>query len=265
VVIDLHCHVLPGVDDGPADMDESVALARVAEAVGIHTLVATSHVSFDVRLTPEVVARGVAAVNARLEAEGVGVGVRPGGEVAVAYGMRLDDAQLAGLRLGGGPWLLAECPLERVATGFDSALRALAARGHRLVLAHPERSPAIRRDPAMLRALVGEGMLSSITAGSLVGRFGAEVREFALRLLEEGLVHNVTSDAHHAVRRPPGLRAALFAAAEELPGLEGQIDWLTVDVPAAVLAGRDVPPRPVDLPRRPQPRRGLLRRLVRPR
>lgn len=264
-MIDLHCHVLPGVDDGPADMGESVALARVAAGVGIDTLVATPHVSFDIRTRPTDVARRVAAVNQRLAEEEIAVEVCSGGEVAIAYGLRLADEELTALHLGGGPWLLAESPLERAAPGLDRALRTLAGRGHRLVLAHPERSPAMRRDPALLRSLVDEGMLSSITASSLTGRFGVEVREFALHLLEEGLVHNVTSDAHHAVRRPPGLRDALLATAEELPGLDAQIDWLTNDVPAAVLAGTPIPARPVDPPRRWKPRRGLLGRLDRSR
>jgi protein-tyrosine phosphatase len=259
-VIDLHTHVLPGVDDGPASMEESVALARVAETVGIDRLVATPHVSFDVPTAASTVAAGVAEVNRRLAAEGVSVRVEPGGEIAAGYGAGLEDDELRLLRLGGGDWLLLECPLTRSAPGFELILRALHARGHRIVLAHPERSPVIRRQPQMLRALVDEGMLSSITAGSLIGRFGGEVREFALTMLEAGVVHNVTSDAHDPVRRAPGLRGAVLAADAELPGLADQLDWLTRDVPAAILGGGPVPTPPAPPPRRRRGRRRLLRR-----
>jgi protein-tyrosine phosphatase len=259
-VIDLHTHLLPGVDDGPASMEESVALARVAEAAGIDTLVATPHVSFDVPTTPAAIESAVIRVRERLAAEGVAVRVLAGGEIAAGYGAGLDDVDLRRLRLGGGEWLLLECPLTRSAPGFELVARALQARGHRILLAHPERSPALRRQPALLRGLVDEGMLASITAGSLVGRFGGEVRDFALTMLEAGVVHNVTSDAHDAIRRAPGLRVAVLAADAELPGLADQLDWLTRDVPAAILGGGPVPSRPGASLRRRRGRVRLLRR-----
>jgi protein-tyrosine phosphatase len=115
----------------------------------------------------------------------------------------------------------------------------LQARGHRVMLAHPERCAVFHRDPALLQSLVDEGALASITAGSLVGRFGGVVRRFALALFEAELVHNVASDFHSIVRRPPGAVGEL-----EQAGLGGFADWLTQDVPAAILDGREIPPRP---------------------
>jgi protein-tyrosine phosphatase len=247
-VIDLHCHVLPGVDDGPATLEESVALARAARAAGITTLVATPHVSREYPTTSREVQDGVAAVNAALARAGVEVEVVRGAEVALDRGVDLDAGELAALRLGDGDWLLAECPLSPAAGEFDLLLHALRARGHRLVLAHPERSPALQRDPARVRALVRAGMACSITAASLVGGFGREARRLALHLVEAGLVHNVTSDAHDAVRRPPGLREPVLAAAVEAPALRGRLDWLTREVPRAILAGDDLPPPPIATP-----------------
>ena len=98
-------------------------------------------------------------------------------------------------------------------------LHHLQARGHRIVLAHPERSPALQRDPGKLAALVDAGMLCSITAGSLVGRFGSTVQRFTFDLVQEGLVHNVASDAHDARRRPPGMAEEITQADADLPGL----------------------------------------------
>lgn len=258
-MIDLHTHVLPGIDDGPPSFEGSLALARGAVADGVTTLVATPHVSWE---WPDNDAAGIAArvdaLEAQLAEAGVDVTIRTGGELALTRAFELSDDELRGLRLGGGEWLLAECPLTTVATGFDTAVQALAARGHGIVLAHPERSPMLQGDPEVLRRLVEGGMLTSITAGSLLGRFGSTVKSFAFWMLEEDLVHNVASDAHDAARRPPGLGEALHAADAELPGVGERAEWLTVSVPRAILDGGPVPGPPAPPPARR--RRGLLRR-----
>ncbi len=118
------------------------------------------------------------------------------------------------------------------------------------MLAHPERCPAFHREPQALRALVSAGALTSLTAGSLVGRFGGEVRRFALGLVEEGLVRNVASDAHDSFRRPPGAATELEQAC-----LGPLAEWLTGSVPAAILDGGEIPPRPPFQPARVRRRR----------
>ena len=107
------------------------------------------------------------------------------------------------------------------------------------MLAHPERCPALQRDRQVVRSLADAGVLMSITAGSLVGRFGGEVRRYALELVREGLVHNVTSDAHDSVHRQPSMAREL-----EKAGLAPLAEWLTRAVPAAILSGEEIPPRP---------------------
>jgi protein-tyrosine phosphatase len=254
-VIDLHCHVLPGIDDGPATIADSIALARAAAADGTRTIVATPHVSWDYpATTAAVIADGVTAVNGALRDAGVPVTVVPGAEVALTRAADLTDDELIALRLGGGPWLLVEPPFSPGAAGLDLALHALAARGHRIVLAHPERCPGFLRDRELLARMVRDGMLCSVTAGSLTGRFGRTVQRFAHTILREGLVHDIASDAHDSgVRRPPLLAGEVRAA-----GFGDQADWLCRDVPEAILAGRRLPPAP------PPPRpRGVLQRLLR--
>ena len=259
-MIDLHTHVLPGIDDGPATVEGSIELARAAAADGATTLVATPHVAWDY---PENDAARIAAavdeLGARLAQEGVDIRIRTGGELAVTRAYELANDELSALRLGGGEWLLAECPLSSAAAGFDNALFAVAARGHRIVLAHPERSPLLHKDTELLRRLVGSGMLTSITAGSLLGQFGSTVKRFSLWMLEEDLVHNVASDAHDARRRPPGLKEALAAAEAELPGVAARADWMTRAVPRAVLDGGAIPQAPGPAPARKR-RRFLGRR-----
>jgi protein-tyrosine phosphatase len=249
-MIDLHCHVLPGIDDGPASIEGSVALARSAVAAGIATLVATPHVNARTPNDPDTIADLVDVVNARLEAEGVELTVLPGAEIAISRLDEIEPAQLPRLGLGGGPWLLVEPPFSPVAVGLEGPVLSLLDQGHRVVLAHPERCPALQRDRQIVRSLVTAGVLMSITAGSLVGRFGREVRRYALELAHEGLVHNVTSDAHDSVNRPPGMAREI-----EQAGLAPLSDWLTLAVPAAILNDEAIPPRPseaFDAVRRPR-------------
>ena len=262
-MIDLHTHVLPGIDDGPPSTEASIELARVAAAAGTTTLVATPHIAWDLPNDAATVARGIAQLQPELDAAGIPITLRGGGEIVITKAIDLSDEELTALRLGGGEWLLAECPLSGSASGFESLLHQLQARGHRIVLAHPERSPTLQRDPSILRGLVDAGMLSSVTAGSLRGDFGSTVKRFTFDLLEQDLVHNVASDAHDARRRRPGIADAFEAAASELPGIEERAEWLTVDVPRAVLDGGPVPAAPGEPPRRRK--RGFFRRASRQR
>lgn len=238
-MIDLHCHVLPGIDDGPRTIEESLALVRAAAAAGTQTIVATPHSSARYPNRPEAIASLVEELRERLGAERIAMDIRPGAEIAMTHVSEIDPAELSAMRLGGGPWLLFEPPFVPVVTGLGRAVAALQEQGHRIVLAHPERCPAFHRDLDLLRALVGDGALASITAGSLVGRFGKQVRRLAERLMAEGLVHNVASDAHDARWRPPGVAAELARA-----GLGELAGWLTRDVPAAILSGAEIPQRP---------------------
>jgi protein-tyrosine phosphatase len=244
VAIDLHTHVLPGIDDGPETIEGSLELARAAAAAGTSVLVATPHVSWTYPNNADTIDPLVAELNARLATEGVELEVRGGAELAMTRLPDIPVAELPRLSLGGGQWLLVEPPFAPTVTGLDALISDLQRQGHQILLAHPERCQAFHRDPAMLRELVNTGVLTSITAGSLVGRFGGEVRRVALSFAREGLIHNVASDTHNTVSRPPGVAAELRQA-----GLEPLTDWLTEQVPAAVLSGADIPPRPeVELP-----------------
>jgi len=248
-VIDLHCHVLPGIDDGPATVEDSLELARLAAAGGTTVLVATPHVSWRYRNDAATIAERVAELNERLASEevltadGRVLEVRAGAEIALTLIPELSDTQLAALGLGGGPWLLVEPPFTPVAPNLDAILLELQRTGHRIVLAHPERCPAFQRDLPMLERLVHAGLLTSVTAGSLGGRFGGEARGLALVLARQGLLHNVASDAHDAVNRTPEIAAEL-----ERAGLAPLAPWLTGAVPAAILDGGEPPPAPVGAP-----------------
>jgi protein-tyrosine phosphatase len=244
-VIDLHCHVLPGIDDGPATIEESVAMARVAAAQGTRTIVATPHINISYPNRAPGIAEAVEALNERLRAEQVPLEVRPGAEIAMTSLEELGDDQLAALTLGGGRWLLMECPFTLAIDGFAAIVRDLRHNGRDVVLAHPERCSGFQRRRDLLAELVELGALTSVTAGSLIGAFGKEVRRVAFEMFRDGLVHNVASDAHDPHHRSPQLAGPVNSA-----GLRSQLEWLTDAVPAAILAGTSPPPPP---PREAEP------------
>jgi protein-tyrosine phosphatase len=238
-VIDLHCHVLPGIDDGPESIEGSVALARAAANLGVRTMVATPHVSTRYPNSSQTIIDLASQLERRLAAEEVSLEILPGAELAVTRIADLEPEELARLRLGGGPWLLIEAPLSVSAPDIGPAMTDLQRSGFRILLAHPERCPAYHRAPATLESLIQGGVLTSITAGAFAGRFGGRVRRFALDLTRAGMVHSVASDAHDRSQRPPGMTAELKQA-----GLGGLTDWLTREVPEAILRGSDIPRRP---------------------
>lgn len=238
-MIDLHCHVLPGIDDGPQTLRESLELVCIAAGEGIRTIVATPHVSTRYANDSGTIAGLVENLNRELQDRDLGVSVRTGAEIALTRAERLPPQELGRLALGGGAWLLIEPPFTPVAERLEEMVMAIMRTGHRVLIAHPERCPALHRDPRALGDLVRAGALTSVTSGSLLGRFGEPVRRFAQRLLDEHLVHNVASDAHDALRRRPTL-----AADAQDARLGGLTEWLTVEVPAAILGGEEIPKRP---------------------
>jgi protein-tyrosine phosphatase len=262
-MIDLHTHVLPGLDDGPATMEAALDLLEQIAAEGVATVVATPHVSESYPNTASTIREAVAAVRGELAERGIGIDLRPGAEVTIEAATTMPDEALRELGLGGGSWLLVESPLSPSAGDFDPLLASLRERGFSLVLAHPERSPAFQREPRRLLDLVAAGDLCSVTAGAMSGRFGRTARRFTIDLLREGFVHDVASDAHDLAGRPPGLLAGFAALESELPGIAAHARWHTEEVPAAILAGRRPPPGPAPPGPAPPRRRwlpGLRRR-----
>ena len=238
-MIDLHCHILPGIDDGAPDLEETVAMARVAADDGIRTIAATPHVRDDHPFDlAELPARRERAQRA-IQNEGLQVEVVRGGEVAIEKLGNISDAGLASICLGGGSYVLVESPYTHALEWVEQGLYGLQERGFRPVLAHPERSPSFLATPERLAELVADGVLCSLTAASLEGRFGRRVKKFSLELLKEGLAHNIASDAHGSTARRPQLSAGMTVAARKVKGFRPE--WYTRLVPEAILAGTDLP------------------------
>jgi protein-tyrosine phosphatase len=243
-VIDIHSHILPGLDDGAPDLTASVAIARMAAADGVRTMIATPHVREDFPFPLDQIAERTRAVNEELRSRAIPIEVLRGAEVAASKLPDLDDETLAALCLADGPYVLVESPYLRASDLFEAAVFDLQLRGFRPVLAHPERSPSFQRHPERLAAMVERGVLCSVTSASMSGRFGRTVQKFTRRLFESGLVHDVASDCHDTAARPPGLGGGFRVLERDVPGIVEQMPWFTQLVPEAMVAGAALPSRP---------------------
>jgi protein-tyrosine phosphatase len=240
-LIDLHSHVLPGLDDGAADLGEAVGICEAAEADGIRVLAATPHVRADYPTTPEQMERALAEVR---RAVGGTIELVPGGELDLAELARPKE-ELARFGLGGTRFLLVETPYLGWPLDLEQRLFEVRLAGFSVVLAHPERNRDVQQRPALLEPLVAAGTLVQLTAASIDGRFGRNARDCSFELLERGLAHLVASDAH-----APDLRAIGMSDAVDAIGEEQLARWLTEAVPRAILDGTAAPPRPEGKPRR---------------
>jgi protein-tyrosine phosphatase len=245
VVIDLHAHLLPGLDDGPRSIEQSLALCRALLDQGVTCAVATPHMFDGVYEVPrEAVYDGVRALAARLAQAGVPLRVLPGADIRVD-GRVLEAARAGELVCLGGrapppeQYVLLELPADLIPPGFDWFLDELGRAGYAPVLSHPERSAVFQGDRAALEEFCDAGMLVQVSVGSLTGDFGRRARASAREMLRRGLVHVLASDCHDLKRRPPRLAEGLAEAARLIG--PGAARALVEANPAAILAGEPLP------------------------
>lgn len=240
-MIDLHFHCLPGIDDGPEDWDESVALCRAAAAEGTTMIVATPHVLRGpwVNDDPELRDALVLELNNLL-------GGVPEILAGCEYFLSADAVELVergrwspltGLNRTG--YLLLELPSGEIPGHTGALFHELTLLGVTPVLAHPERNRPLSEDPERLEELVERGARVQVTAGSLLGDFGPAAAEAAREMFRRGLVHLVASDAHSVDRRPPRLAAARRHVLETW-GEKAELG-LFVDNPRAVILSEPLP------------------------
>jgi protein-tyrosine phosphatase len=236
-IIDLHCHILPGLDDGAPSDAMSVAMARIAATEGIVTLLATPHTLDGVHDVDPGSARAAGArLQALLDRAGIPLRLQVAAEVHLHEDLpdlvRRDPGVTPD---GAGRFVLLELPHQSAPPGLPDFLFRLQAAGTTPVIVHPERNLAVRDDPSLARTWVERGALLQVTAGSLTGAFGAAILACCEGLVRSGLVHFIATDAHSDTRRPPRVQAA-GAAAAKIVGDDGA-RALLVDNPARVLGG----------------------------
>ena len=252
-MIDLHCHMLPGIDDGAADMNVALAMARMAVADGIETVACTPHIYPGLyENTGAGIEAGIAALRAALADAGIPLKLVTGADTHLVPGL------LAKLRTGevptlaGSKYFLLE-PAHHVAPPqFEDSVFEFIAAGYTPVVTHPERLTWIDEHFAVFSQLVRAGAWMQITAGSLTGHFGPEPQYWGERMLDEGLVHLLATDAHGIGRRAPLLAEGRDAAAKWVGKEEAR--RLIEDRPRCIL--NDLPPMNISAPSRVV-RRGL--------
>ena len=217
-MIDLHCHLLPNIDDGPKSWDESIGMVSIAHKDGIKGAVTTPHWIQGTNWQPDssTVKEKVHELNIKLEAEGIDFKVYPGMEIGITA--NLADLVSSGeiLTLAEGDYLLVEVPYYSLPLGMDEIISGLRAIGKTPILAHPERSRELQECPERILDLIDLGAWVQITASSLYGDFGDQAKKCALEFANMGALDIVSSDAHSTTRRRPIVSKALRILEDEI-------------------------------------------------
>ena len=220
-MVDLHCHLLPGIDDGPETLAEALAMARLAAAEGIVRAVVTPHLHVGRWDNDRArIEAATAAYREALDAAGIALEIGYAAEVRADYAILplIEEGRVPFLgSLGAHQVMLLEFPHGNVPVGSEKLVDWLLAHGVRPMIAHPERNKDLMRDPARLTPFTSAGCLVQITADALHGGFGERSRELAVEFLERGWVSVIASDAHDCEARPPRILPGL-AIARELVG-----------------------------------------------
>lgn len=221
-MIDIHCHLLPNIDDGPSSWEESLELARLSSGEGVETAVATPHwiKGSGWEPEPDKVRDMVYELNERLKAENNPLKVLPGMEVGITENLAelVDKGRI--LTLGGGSHLLVETPFISIPHGIEGLIHRIKEAGVVPIFAHPERCREVQSNPKRLKDIFDAGALIQVTSTSFLGYFGNEARQCATSLAKEGFIHMVASDAHSPKERPPIIDKT-FSILNSILGQEG--------------------------------------------
>ena len=204
-MVDIHCHILPRMDDGASDMEEALAMARMAAISGVTDLVATPHFPGrreSMALLPKLKER-YEALSAAIARQEISLTLHRGAEI-LCTGETVELAEENLLpTIGDTRYLLTEFYFDESRSVMDAILEGIAAAGYIPVVAHPERYDDIQRDPLFLQRWFHQGYVLQMNKGSILGAFGSRVRHTAEIMMRTGLAHLIASDAHSAERRTP--------------------------------------------------------------
>ncbi len=232
-MIDVHCHILPDIDDGASDFDESLEMANIASKDGICKIIATPHI-YDGKYAIGDIIKRVDYLNRLLKENSIPVIVYPGAEVSIG----LDPGMIPKYTLNHTKYTLVEFPHNHLPSFSGKILAWLISNGLKPIIAHPERNYTIIRSPESLLNLLDKNIYVQITAGSLTGDFGVDIQYCAKFLVDSGKVDMIASDAHSKEFRKPVLKEAAEAAAI-LVGRKASQRLVSTN-PAAILAGEEI-------------------------
>ncbi|MCL6583837.1 MAG: hypothetical protein K6U11_09395 [bacterium] len=257
MMIDLHCHILPGLDDGAKDIEESLRMCYLAALDGIGKIVATPHTMNGVYVNKtETIKQAVRELNDLLTQEGIGLEILPGADVHIHPNLlKLIETENITTVNDNHRYLMLELPHQLVPPNFKNLVFELNLQGIIPILTHPERNSILQNDINLIYELVEQGVLIQITSLSLIGEFGSKPEDCCHKLLKYNLVHIIATDAHSSKIRPPLLSPSVEVASKII-GEQDALDLVTTN-PLAIIEGRDIPN-----PKEPEkPRRSFFRRL----
>jgi protein-tyrosine phosphatase len=252
-MIDLHCHILPGVDDGPEKLEGSLGMAEIAVQNGIHTIIATPHSHNGVYINDwKKILSATANLQEHLDKEKIALTVLPGLEIHLNPDMTaIIENGKAGTLNNTGKYALIELPYQTIPDGLKNEIFNMKILGITPVIAHPERNMDIQDDFSILYDIVESGVLCQLTANSISGKFGTKTKNCAFDLLKARLAHIIASDAHTMNHRPPVLQDARDIAAEVLED-ENEANDMVVKTPELIINGKRVTTQE---PKKPSPKK----------
>lgn len=240
-MIDLHSHILPGLDDGAQTLDESLEMARIAEKDGIEKIVATPHL-YRNNFTPDdlgIIEEKQRELVRTLEENNINVAVFVGAEVHISHNLLEEIVKnRMFLVINKSSYMFVEFPSNHVFSGVKNLFFELMGEGITPIIAHPERNSVFRRNPGLLYELVQTGAFSQANCGSFGGIYGSRIQETVSHFLDLGLIHFIASDCHNSSSLPPKLSEAREKVAEIIG--EGNANALVEDNPQAVLDNREL-------------------------
>ena len=243
-MVDLHHHLLPGLDDGSPSLATSVAMARNAAAEGITHIGCTPHASSHFAFQPEENATRLTELRSALGEAGVPMTLGLGCDFHISYD-NVQDVLKSPSRysINGLEYLLVELADYSFSPNLQETFYELRLAGLTPILTHPERNPTLQNDPDRLLPWLRDGLLCQVTAGSVLGNMGRKAQKFAHRLLEHHWVHFLATDAHNTTTRPPHMRRAWELVAKK----HGQsyADLLCLHNPLAVFEGKPLGEQPM--------------------
>lgn len=236
-LLDIHCHLLPGMDDGPDSIEESIEMARIAVNDGIKVTVATPHFITGINANNHHgIISAVKSMNAALKEENIPLSVLPGMELRLEPTICELYRQGALLGVGGqNGYLLVDFHPASLPLNLEKVVFQIALAGARVIIAHPERNREIVNNPELLYPMLTSGALLQINGGSLTGNFGSEAKKTAELFLSLGWASFIATDAHSTKRRPPTLSGALRAATKLIG--QAEADKLVFENPHRIIQG----------------------------
>ena len=256
-MIDLHAHILPGLDDGPKHLDEALEMCRIAVRDGVTTIVATPHAgngTYDNK--KEKILSAVQQLVAHLEESKIPLRILAGSDAYIRQDLctLVEDGSITTVN-DSHRYVMVEFPKHVITPQWMDWLFEARLRGIIPIFTHPERHTVIQKDISMVSRWVNQGGLVQVTAMSLTGDFGPDARKCAEELLRRHLAHVIASDAHSRHQRPPVLSKAFFAASNVVDSSYAY--KLVKEFPEAIIAGENI----IDVPEPVFNKRGLFRRI----